>query len=121
MGRACHCIGEMDVDYVAGLGEGVAGADAGPLPVFGEEDDGVGCDAGWAFAGRESQTVAELDDKRVNVFARFGLNGPVGMAVQVRFEEIWIESRTFSRLSIPAMTALVGGETVGDLRGWPAC
>ncbi len=43
--------GEVDVDDVAGLDEGVAVALAGPLPVVRGDDDGHGCRCGRGFRG----------------------------------------------------------------------
>ncbi len=99
----------MNVDYVAGLDEGVAVALAGPFPIIGQQDDLVGADTGVNLEGQGA------GDQGVDVVAGAGLHGPVGVLVVFEGtsggEDVFQLARPV--LTGPAMAALVGSEAVG--------
>jgi hypothetical protein len=77
-GRGLPWLGELDVDDVAGLDEGVGVALAGPLPVFGQ--DTTIRSSGWP--GRTDAGVnlkrQDAGDERVDVVAGVGFTAQSG-------------------------------------------
>ena len=102
--------GQADVDDVAGLGQRVAVALAGPLPVGGQKDNFRAClTAGPMRASNLERKRAR--DESMNVVAGSSGYSPVGMAIVI--ERARRSARTFSSLPRPAAPALVGGQAVG--------
>ena len=114
---AFHGGGEMNVDDVAGLDEGIGGALAGPLPVWRQQDDLRALLAGRADAGVNLQGQ-DAGDEGVHVVAGPGDDGPVGMPVVLE----WRRRRSrgepvvdhIFQVALPSVAALVGGQAIVD-------
>ncbi len=102
--RSLHLIGEVDINHIARLEEGIRKVLAGPGPVAGQQNhlfrSDSGIDLKRQHAGHDG----------VNVISGVVGKGPVGMLVVLNGDAI-VQNVLYP--AAPAMTAFVSGQAIG--------